>query len=303
MIDRYHTPVLFNESVEALNLKPDSVVVDVTYGGGGHSKGILKRLGKSGVLLAFDQDEDALANQMQDERLIFVNANFRFLINFVKYYELDGEVDAIFADLGVSSHQFDTAERGFSIRTDAKLDMRMNQDASLNAHTVVNSYPENELLRIFRMYADLGNAARKVVTTICRERNQRSIDTTSQLVDLIENLVPHKKRNQFMAQVFQAIRIEVNDEVGALMDFLEQSEKVLKKGGRLVVISYHSVEDRLVKNFMRSGNFEGEFEKDMYGVVEKPFDMISRKPIVPTDEEIENNPRARSAKLRIAVKL
>jgi len=298
--ETYHVPVLFNESINALNLKAGSVAVDVTFGGGGHSKEILNRLGKKGTLVAFDQDDDAVANAnlVEDERLIFVNANFRFLVNFMKFYDLM-DADAILADLGVSSHQFNTGDRGFSIRVEGKLDMRMNQNADLSAHKVINQYHEKELFRVFNSYADLTNT-KKVVFTITHARKKKNIETTKELVDLLKGLVQGNKMNQFLAQIFQAIRIEVNDEMGALMELLEQSAKVLKKGGRLVVISYHSIEDRLVKNFLRSGSFEGELEKDLYGKILKPFDAINNKPIIPTDEEIERNPRSRSAKMRIA---
>ncbi len=296
----YHIPVLFNESLDGLQLDADSVVIDVTYGGGGHSAEILKRLGEDGVLMAFDQDDDALENVIDDERLVFVNANFRFMINFAKFHDLMG-ADAILADLGVSSHQFDAGSRGFSIREEGKLDMRMNQSADLTAHKVVNSYPEKELYRVFNSYADLKNV-RKVVQAISQTRRQQPIDTTKQLVDLMRELVKGNKQTQFLAQVFQAIRIEVNDEMGALMDFLEQSVEVLAEGGRLVVIAYHSIEDRLVKNFIRSGNFTGELDKDMYGAVQKPLSAVNKKPMIPSDAEIEKNPRARSAKMRIAVK-
>ena len=296
--ESYHDPVLFQESIEALNLNPDSVVVDVTYGGGGHSKEILNRLGEQGVLIAFDQDLDAQENVVEDDRLVFVDANFRYLYNFIKFYDLLG-VDGLLADLGVSSHQFDAGERGFSIRYNGELDMRMNQEAQLTAKKVVNDYSEPELYRIFNAYADLKNV-KKVVTTILKERHKAPINTTADLVKLLKDSVPPKKQNQFLAQVFQAIRIEVNDEMGALMDMLEQSADVIKPGGRLVVIAYHSIEDRLVKNFIRSGNFEGKMETDIYGVAKTPFKAVNKKPITPTEEEIEKNPRARSAKLRIA---
>ncbi len=296
----YHTPVLFNESIDALELSNGKVFVDVTYGGGGHSKEILKRISKDACLLAFDQDDDALDNLVDDERLIFVNANFRFLINFVKFHDLL-PVDGILADLGVSSHQFDAGERGFSIRTDGELDMRMNQNAVLTAAKVVNDYSDKDLFRIFNAYADLKNTP-KVVYAIINQRNKEKIKTTGELVDLLKGMVPHNKVNQFLAQIFQAIRIEVNDEMGALQDFLEQSAKVLKPGGRLVVISYHSIEDRLVKNFIKTGNFEGEVKKDLYGNILKPFSAVTKKPIVPSEKENEMNSRARSAKLRIATK-
>jgi 16S rRNA (cytosine1402-N4)-methyltransferase len=300
MTSLYHTPVLFEESLEALDIQPNKVIVDVTYGGGGHSKEILNRLGDQGTLVAFDQDDDALENVIEDERLVFVNANFRFLINFMKFHDLMG-ADGLLADLGVSSHQFDEGSRGFSIREEGKLDMRMNQEGELTAEYIVNSYREEQLFKMFNAYADLKNV-KKVVFTLSRERKKKRIATTAQLVELLTAIAPPKKQNQFLAQVFQAIRIEVNDEMGALKDMLIQSEKVLKKGGRLVVISYHSIEDRLVKNFIRSGNFEGELNKDVFGKVLKPFAAVNKKPLVPTDEEIERNPRARSAKLRIAVK-
>ncbi len=298
--NEYHTPVLFNESLDALEISANDIVIDVTYGGGGHSSEILNRLGPDGLLLAFDQDDDALENVLDDDRLIFANANFRFMINFAKYYEVMG-ANAILADLGVSSHQFDAGDRGFSIREEGVLDMRMNQNSMLTAYQVINKYSEKELYRVFNSYADLDNV-RKVVQMLLKKRSEKPIHTTKELVDLLKELVKGNKQTQFLAQVFQAIRIEVNDEMGALMDFLEQSVSVLEEGGRLVVISYHSIEDRLVKNFIRSGNFTGELTKDHFGVVQKPLTGINKKPIIPTDEEIARNPRARSAKMRIAIK-
>ena len=296
----YHVPVLFHESIEAMKLNEGNVFVDVTYGGGGHSKEILKNISDESFLVAFDQDDDALDNIVDDEKLVFVNANFRFLKNFLKYHELD-EVDAILADLGVSSHQFDEAERGFSIRSTGQLDMRMNQNADLTAFKVVNKYTDKELYRVFNSYADLKNVG-KVVPTIITSRRQKAIETTADLVTLMEPLVKGKKQNQFLAQIFQAIRIEVNDEMGALEDMLEQASQVLKPGGRLVVISYHSIEDRLVKNFIRSGRFDGKVEQDMFGNVEKPLSAVNRKPIIPTPDENVRNTRARSAKMRVATK-
>jgi len=296
----YHVPVLFHESIEAMKLNEGNVFVDVTYGGGGHSKEILKNISDDSFLVAFDQDGDALDNIVDDEKLVFVNANFRFLKNFLKYHELD-EVDAILADLGVSSHQFDEAGRGFSIRSTGQLDMRMNQNADLTAFKVVNKYTDKELYRVFNSYADLKNVG-KVVPTILTARRQKAIETTADLVTLMEPLVKGKKQNQFLAQIFQAIRIEVNDEMGALEDMLEQAAQVLKPGGRLVVISYHSIEDRLVKNFIRSGKFDGKVEQDMFGNVEKPLSAVNRKPIVPTSDENVKNTRARSAKMRVAIK-
>jgi 16S rRNA (cytosine1402-N4)-methyltransferase len=297
----YHTPVLFEEALAAMEIAADSLLVDVTFGGGGHSREMLKRLGLDGALLAFDQDDDAKENMIDDERFYFANSNFRFLVNFARFYDFM-EADAILADLGVSSHQFDAGERGFSIREEGQLDMRMNQRAELTAFQVVNKYPEKELYRIFNSYADLKNVP-KVVRAISAKRREVKIETTAQLVDLLSDLVKGNKQNQFLAQVFQAIRIEVNDEMGALVDLLEQSVKVLKPGGRLVVISYHSIEDRLVKNFFRSGNIEGKIESDFYGVVQKPFKAITKKPVVPNEEEVECNPRARSAKMRVAVRV
>lgn len=297
----YHVPVLFHESIDAMKLNDGKVFVDVTYGGGGHSKEILKNISKDSFLVAFDQDDDALENIVEDEKLVFVNANFRFLKNFLKYHELD-KVDAILADLGVSSHQFDEAGRGFSIRSTGQLDMRMNQNADLTAFKVVNKYSDKELYRVFNSYADLKNVG-KIVPEIIKNRREKAIETTADLVGLMEKLVKGKKQNQFLAQIFQAIRIEVNDEMGALEDMLEQAADVLKPGGRLVVISYHSIEDRLVKNFIRSGRFDGKIESDMFGNVEKPLNAVTRKPIVPTDEENGRNSRARSAKMRVAVKV
>lgn len=297
----YHTPVLFEEALAAMEIAADSLLVDVTFGGGGHSREMLKRLGPDGALLAFDQDDDAKENMIDDERFYFANSNFRFLVNFARFYDFM-EAGAILADLGVSSHQFDAGERGFSIREEGQLDMRMNQRAELTAFQVVNKYPEKELYRIFNSYADLKNVP-KVVRAISAKRREVKIETTAQLVDLLSDLVKGNKQNQFLAQVFQAIRIEVNDEMGALVDLLEQSVKVLKPGGRLVVISYHSIEDRLVKNFFRSGNVEGKIESDFYGVVQKPFKAITKKPVVPNEEEVECNPRARSAKMRVAVRV
>lgn len=297
----YHVPVLFEESIQALNIPQSGVIVDVTFGGGGHSREILKHLGPKGTLVAFDQDDDALKNAIDDERFILVNANFRFLVNFVKFYDLMG-ADGLLADLGVSSHQFDTGDRGFSIREEGKLDMRMNAGAKLSAYQVVNQYSEADLFRVFNSYADLQNT-KKVVFSILNTRRKQPIETTKELVDLLSELVPSNKRHQFLAQVFQAIRIEVNDEMGALTDMLEQSAKILKPGGRLVVISYHSIEDRIVKNFIRSGNPQGDLQKDVFGRVTKPFEALNSKPIVPGDDELERNPRSRSAKLRVATKL
>lgn len=296
----YHTPVLFKESIDAMKIDKGQLFVDVTYGGGGHSKEILKQMSQESTLVAFDQDDDALDNIVDDDRLVFVNANFRFLKNFLKYYELEN-VDALLADLGVSSHQFDEVDRGFSIRSNARLDMRMNQNADLDAYKVVNKYSDKDLYRVFNSYADLKNVG-KVVPTIIKARKVKPIETTFDLVELLRELVKGKKQNQFLAQIFQAIRIEVNDEMGALEDMLEQAADVLKPGGRLVVISYHSIEDRLVKNFIKTGTFDGKVESDIYGNIDAPLKAITRKPIIPTDDENNINTRARSAKMRVAIK-
>jgi 16S rRNA (cytosine1402-N4)-methyltransferase len=295
----YHKSVLLNESVDALQIDSAGTYVDVTFGGGGHSKEIVGRLGE-GRLFAFDQDEDAHKNAIEDDRFTLIPQNFKFLKNFLR---LHGGVpaDGVLADLGVSSHQFDVGDRGFSIRFDGPLDMRMNQAAKLDAKKVVNEYEEKELVRIFKVYGELKNAF-KVAQAIVFARDQQEINTTNELLQLIERFAQPRKRNQFFAQVFQALRIEVNDEMGALEAMLEQAADVLKPGGRLVVISYHSLEDRLVKHFMRAGNFSGDQEKDFFGNILRPLDPTQGKVIVPSDEEIEGNSRARSAKMRVAVK-
>jgi len=297
----YHNPVLLNESIDGLNIKGKEVLVDVTFGGGGHSKEILKRLGEGGKLFGFDQDKDAEANILADGRFELVKQNFRYLKNYLRFYGVK-QVDGVLADLGVSSHQFDVGERGFSIRFDGPLDMRMNQNGELTAAKIVNEYDEANLMRIFREYGEV-NIARKLTSEIIGQRAGRKIKTTNELVEIVEVLVPGKVRNKLLAQVFQALRIEVNDELGALKDMLEQACEVLKPGGRLSVITYHSLEDRLVKNFIKKGKFEGELEKDFYGNPIVKFKQITRKPILPTDEELKINNRARSAKLRVAEKL
>lgn len=296
----YHQPVLLNESIEALNIKGDGIYVDVTYGGGGHSAKILEKI-TTGSLIAFDQDQDALANKPDDDRLILINQNFRFMRNFLKLYKAV-PVDGILADLGISSHQIDKAERGFSVRFEAELDLRMNQRKDLTAAKVVNTYSVAKLREIFFRYGDLKNAGR-ISSLIETARSQSEIKTTGQLKDILKSLAPRMQENKFYAKVFQALRIEVNDEMGALEEMLEQTADLLKPGGRLVVISYHSLEDRLVKNLMKTGNVEGKVHKDFFGNVETPFEVITRKPIIPTDKEIEANNRARSAKLRIAEKI
>ena len=296
----YHQPVLLNESIEALNIKGDGIYVDVTYGGGGHSAKILEKI-TTGSLIAFDQDQDALANKPDDDRLILINQNFRFMRNFLKLYKAV-PVDGILADLGISSHQIDKAERGFSVRFEAELDLRMNQRKDLTAAKVVNTYSVAKLREIFFRYGDLKNAGR-ISSLIETARSQSEIKTTGQLKDILKSLAPRMQENKFYAKVFQALRIEVNDEMGALEEMLEQTADLLKPGGRLVVISYHSLEDRLVKNLMKTGNVEGKVHKDFFGNVETPFEVITRKPIIPTDKEIETNNRARSAKLRVAEKI
>lgn len=299
-MSNYHIPVMLRECIEGLDIKPDGTYVDVTFGGGGHSKEILKHLGKNGRLLAFDQDADAQQNIPDDERFEFVDQNFRYLKNFCRLHNAV-PVDGILADLGVSSYQFDQPERGFSIRFDAELDMRMNQSSELTAKTVVNTYAEADLHRIFGVYGEIQNA-KSLARTIATARLNHEISTVAELKNAIQGLIPRGKENKYLAQVFQALRIEVNQELEALKDFLEQSAEVLAPGGRLVVMSYHSLEDRLVKNFIAKGKFSGEVEKDFYGNDQKPLEAVSRGAITASEEEIKNNNRARSAKLRIAVK-
>ena len=301
LMSEYHQPVMLSECIEALNIKPDGIYVDVTFGGGGHSREILKHLGPQGRLLAFDQDADAQKNLPKDDRLTFIDQNFRYLKN---YCRLQGAIsaDGILADLGVSSHQFDQPERGFSIRFDADLDMRMDQAGTLTARDVVNNYTEEQLHRIFGIYGEIKNAkslARKLVTV----RLNKAIQTVADLKSAIGSLIPKGKENKYLAQVFQALRIEVNQELEALKEFLEQSVDVLKNQGRLVVMSYHSLEDRLVKNFIAKGKFHGEVEKDFFGNPIKPLKALNRKAIVASQKEVSENNRARSAKLRIAAKI
>ncbi|MCV2486396.1 16S rRNA (cytosine(1402)-N(4))-methyltransferase RsmH [Flavobacterium sp. SH_e] len=296
----YHNPVLLHPTVDGLNIKPDGVYVDVTFGGGGHSKEILKRLGPNGRLFAFDQDEDALANALPDERFTLINENFRFIKRFLRFHGVKS-VDGILADLGVSSHQFDVPERGFSTRFDAELDMRMSQRNDLNACRVVNEYEEQDLRRVFFDYGELKNAP-VLARTIVEARKDYPIKTTEELKEVLKKFLPEKVRNKVLAQIYQAIRIEVNQEMDVLKEFIEQSLEILKPGGRFSVISYHSLEDRLVKRFIKNGMFEGEPERDFYGNFSVPFKTIG-KLIVPDDEEIKINNRARSAKLRVAEKL
>jgi 16S rRNA (cytosine1402-N4)-methyltransferase len=295
----YHKPVLLTKSVEALNIAPEGTYADVTFGGGGHTTSILKKLGKKGRLIAFDQDEEAAANLMDDKRLTLVNHNFKYLKRFLRYYNAI-PIDGLLADLGVSSHQFDESSRGFSIRFEATLDMRMNRQQKLSAKEVVATYSAEQLQRIFSMYGEAHNA-RTAAHRIVEQRKEKAINTVEDLKRALESCTPRGNESQYLAKIFQALRIEVNDELGALQDLLKQSAEVLKPGGRLVMISYHSLEDRLVKNFIQTGNFEGESTTDIYGNKEGTvFKPITKKPIIPTDEEIKENPRARSAKLRIA---
>lgn len=296
----YHNPVLLKASVDGLNIKPDGIYVDVTFGGGGHSKEILSRLGPNGKLFAFDQDEDALANALDDERFVLINENFRFIKRFLRFYGVKS-VDGILGDLGVSSHQFDVAERGFSTRFDAELDMRMSQKNDLNANRVVNEYDEENLKRVFLDYGELKNAP-VLARTIVQAREERPITTTDDLKEVLAKFLPERIRNKILAQIYQAIRIEVNQEMDVLKEFLEQSLEILNKEGRLSVISYHSLEDRLVKRFMKNGMFEGEPERDFFGNFSVPFKTVG-KLIIPDNEEIKLNNRARSAKLRIAEKI
>lgn len=299
----YHTPVLLHESVDGMNIRTDSVCVDVTFGGGGHSKEILSRLGSKGHLYGFDQDEDAINNIPQDKRFTFVRSNFRYLKNFIKYHGED-KVDAILADLGVSSHHFDDEERGFSFRfEDSKLDMRMNQKGNKTAAQILNNYSEEQLANIFYLYGEL-KQSRRMASVIVKTRKEKPYKKTSDLLDTLSQFVGRgEKEKKVLAQAFQALRIEVNEEMETLKEMLEQSLDILKTGGRLVVITYHSLEDRLVKNFLKTGNFDGKIEKDLFGNFETPFRLINNKVIVPSKEEEERNPRSRSAKLRIAEKI
>ena len=296
----YHNPVLLAESVDGLNIKENGVYVDVTFGGGGHSKEILKRLGKEGKLYAFDQDEDALANAIEDERFTLINENFRFLRQFLKFYGIL-KVDGILADFGVSSHQFNEAERGFSIRFNADLDMRMSKNNKLSAFEVINSYSQENLTKVFFEYGELRNAV-AIAKTIVDSRVETPIRTTNQLKAVLQRFLPKMKENKILAQIYQAVRIEVNQEIEVLKEFLLQTPEMLDKGGRLSLMSYHSLEDRLVKRFIRDGRFEGEAEKDFYGNINVPLKKVGGL-IVPSAKEIAKNNRARSAKLRIAERI
>ncbi len=295
----YHIPVLLDESVNGLEIRENGDYVDVTFGGGGHSREIFSRL-KSGRLFAFDQDEDAAANVIHNDRFFFIRHNFKYIRNFLKYYQVE-KVDGILADLGVSSHDFDVAERGFSFRFDSDLDMRMNRDSSQTAADIVNTYSEIQLRTIFREYGEIDNAGR-LSRQLVEARNIKPVKTIEQFREAIAPCVPRLQESKYLAKVFQALRIETNKEMDVLREFLEQSIELLKPGGRLVVITYHSLEDRMVKNFMRSGDMSGKQEQDFFGNVDSPLVAINRRVIVPGEEELERNPRARSAKLRIAEK-
>ena len=296
----YHVPVLLNETLDGLNIKPNGVYVDVTFGGGGHSRAILERLGKGGRLFGFDQDEDAMKNALDDKRFTFVRSNFRYLTNFLRYHGIE-QVDGILADLGVSSHHFDDETRGFSFRFEGDLDMRMNKRASQTAASVLNTYSEAQLADIFFYYGEL-QQARRIAKAIVLARSAASIETITQFLDIVKVFFPREREKKDMAKLFQALRIEVNREMDVLKSLLEQSVQVLAPEGRLAVLTYHSLEDRLVKNYVKAGNFEGRQEKDFYGQVVAPLKAINNKVIVASDTEVNENPRARSAKLRIAEK-
>lgn len=294
----YHIPVLLNESVNALNIKPDGIYVDVTFGGGGHSRRILECLGENGRLYAFDQDEDAAKNVIDDRRFTFIQQNFRYMKNFLQLY-CGGKVDGILADLGVSSYQFDTPEKGFSIRYNGRLDMRMNKNAAVDAANIVNTYDVATLASVLSRYGELRNAM-AIADAVVMAREVKPIETTDELKEAVARFLPRGSENKVLAQIFQALRIEVNEEMKVLELFLGQCADVLNPGGRLVVLSYHSLEDRLVKNFMKTGNADGNLEKDFFGNQLTPYKLLSSKPIVPSDDEIQINNRARSAKLRVA---
>lgn len=298
----YHVPVMLQESVQGLDINPSGKYVDVTFGGGGHSKEILSRLDSKGELYGFDQDADAENNIPADERFVFVRSNFRYLYNFMRYYGVAGEVDGLLADLGVSSHHFDDKDRGFSFRFDGALDMRMNTRAGQTAADILNTYSEERLADLFYLYGEV-KVSRKLASVLVRSRENKKIVTIGDFLEILKPFTGKDKEKKFLAQVFQALRIEVNDEMRALREMLQQTLQVLKPGGRLVVITYHSLEDRLVKNFLKTGNFEGKMEQDFFGNVKSPFRLVNNKVMVSSDEEVERNPRSRSAKLRIAEKV
>lgn len=297
----YHIPVLLNESIEGMNLHPGGIYVDVTFGGGGHSKEILRQGDESIRLFSFDQDEDAERNIVNDERFTFVRSNFRYLYNFLRYHGVE-QVDAVLADLGVSSHHLDEAERGFSFRFDGQLDMRMNKRAGMTAAEVVNTYPEERLADIFYLYGELKNS-RKLASAIVKSRASKQIVTIGDFLEIVKPMFGREREKKELAKVFQALRIEVNQEMEALKEMLQAATEALKPRGRLVVITYHSLEDRIVKNMMKTGNIEGRVEQDFYGRVQTPYRLVNSKVIVATEEEVSRNPRSRSAKLRIAEKI
>ena len=296
----YHTPVMLSEALEGLNIRPDGTYVDVTFGGGGHSRAIMERLGENGRLLAFDQDADAAANAIDDPRFTLIGENFRHLKAFLRMHGVR-QADGILADLGVSSHQFDTADRGFSTRMDGELDMRMDSRSEVSARDLVNTLDEDSLANLLKLYGELPNA-RQMARAIVKARSDKEINTTFELRDAVSRHLPRGMENKYLAMLFQALRIEVNGELEALKEMLQQATSMLSVGGRLVVISYHSLEDRLVKNYMKTGNFEGELEKDFYGNVQAPLKMVSRGAIQASDNELQRNTRSRSAKLRVAEK-
>jgi len=299
--ETYHVPVLLNESIDGLAIKPDGIYVDVTFGGGGHSKEILRRLGKKGHLYSFDQDPDAEKNIVNDDRFTFVRSNFRYVKNWMRYYGVD-HIDGLLADLGVSSHHFDDETRGFSFRFDAPLDMRMNKRAGTTAAEILNNYDEEQLADIFYIYGELKNA-RKIAAAITKARNEKRIETTDDFLHVTEKLFQREREKKEMAKMFQALRIEVNHEMDALKEMLNGAMETLCEGGRLSVITYHSLEDRIVKNMMKAGNVEGKVKQDFFGRIEAPFRLVNNKVIVPSDEEQQQNPRSRSAKLRVAEKI
>lgn len=298
----YHIPALLPECMDALDTRPDGIYVDATYGGGGHSRAIVERLDSRGHLYSFDQDDEAVARAMTDPRFTIVYGNFRYLKNFMRYYGVD-KVDGILADLGVSFHHFDDSDRGFSFRFDGKLDMRMNRRAEHSAAWILENYSEEQLARLFTLYGELKQGRRMAADLVALRQQGKSIDTVGALTEAVAKYISPRKEKKEMAMVFQALRIEVNREMQALEQFLAQALEVLRPGGRLAVITYHSLEDRLVKNFLKSGNFQGEVETDFFGRRTSPFRLITSRPIVPDEEEIERNPRSRSAKLRVAEKI
>lgn len=297
----YHIPALLNECIEGLDIKPDGTYVDVTFGGGGHSRAIMNLLGEKGHLYGFDQDQDAIANAIDDPRFTFVYSNFAFISNFMRYHGVK-QADGILADLGVSFHHFDESRRGFSFRFDGTLDMRMNQKGEKDARWIIANYSEEQLAQILYLYGEL-KTSRKIAAAIVKARDKKTINTTGELLEIIKPFIKPAQEKKELAQVFQSLRIEVNNEINVLKSLLEQSVKVLKPGGRLVILTYHSLEDRLVKNFFKSGNIEGKVEKDFFGRINTPFRLVNNKVITASDEEVEYNPRSRSAKLRIAEKI